>query len=178
MNKIKHYFPFISHIIVGSAFFLIILLMLLYLVPWYTVHDTFKVGKEVYYPGENVNLLVDRNALINLRGHTVVELIRVDDDIYHKIAEFSFWSDLEKGKKIVELNYKLPQHCNLVVSDPKCVNYVQNTYKWVGHIIYSPFGLVDRYIHFESETFQIKLKDEVCFVIEGTNNDRKISKYL
>jgi len=149
----------LSNIILIVTFLLLISSILIYTVPWYSIDGPLRVNSKCYYPGQDVKMLVERNALINLRGHTVKELIRIGHDgVYHKVTESSFWSDLERGERTIELSYLLPGQCRSQQQPPDCINYEENTYKWVGHVMYRPFGLVERYVHFESENFQIRLE--------------------
>jgi hypothetical protein len=155
MTKLR---DFVLYSIVAVALFGTIGLSICSLVPWYSIHSPVVVHEEIYSPGDNVGMCFDRNALINLSGSMVRELVRVDHDgAYHEAAKTAWKVTLEKGKKMIKVGYRLPLSCK-DNGNNACVEYEENTYRWVGHTSYS-VCLIKRTVYWESEPFQIRLVD-------------------
>lgn len=148
---------FLLYSIVTVGILLTLALTVCSVVPWYSISNPVKVDKQVYYPGDRVGMCFDRNALINLSGAMVRELVRVDHDgAYHETAKTAWNVNLEAGKKKIKVYYELPPQCRLGVNNA-CVVYEENTYRWVGHTSYKIF-LIQRTVHWKSEPFQIRLR--------------------
>jgi hypothetical protein len=115
------------------------------------------LGKETpFAPGDKVPVKVHRRALINLRGHLWRELVRIEHEegqvVEYLIARMSTEIDIEKGHKTLVIYFSLPKLDQAPHLKP-------NTYIFRGSIAYRPFGFWEKVWHFETEVFEIQLKD-------------------
>ena len=140
----------------------------LYIFPWYSYgnNGVFKTTKEEYFPGEDVRIVIERNSYIDVAAVATRELVRVDKvtGIYHEVCKVTFGVSIDKGRKTVESQYKLPFECRdkCAWNDKMyCVSYDYNTYVWSGSLVYRPFGLVERTLRWTTTPFKI-LPDETC----------------
>ena len=119
------------------------------LIPWYTQENPYKVEKKTYVPGDTMQIEISRQALINLTGRVVRELVRLHDDVEEEVYKVSYDIEMDRGKKSIEVFYKIP-----TLKD--CPQLGSNTFIWRGSIVYKPFGLPERSVHFVTEEFHIK----------------------
>lgn len=123
-------------------------------IPWYTIKSPVDITHKTYFPGDSVELTMDRISLLNLGGRGTRELIRIDDLEEYEILTVSSDTDIERGMKRKILYFKLP-------TVQECPQLKHNSYVWQGHVKYKPFGVFTRTEHFVSEVFHIEIGDEL-----------------
>ena len=141
-----------------AATILIILMFLMlgwsisiYTITWYGLRIPIPVTQKTYYPGDEVELHLDRYALINLEGQITRSLFRIDGvEEYEVLKVATYKNTIARGIKSITTYYKLP---TLEI----CPHLKGNSYIWRGTLSYKPFGIFQRELHFETEKFNIKI---------------------
>jgi len=141
----------------------VVVLSAFQLIPWYSQEQPIHVEDKVYYPGDNVDLIINRTALIDLEGRVTRELIcRQKNGIEYEVVKASHFIALERGKKTIIVPYLLP--------DSPGVCYKNNSYVWTGVITYRPLGLIERTWKWETEPFQVRLKGDTSEAVRAPSS--------
>jgi hypothetical protein len=147
MNKL-------AGVLLGLTGLLFIWMVIIFSVPWYSMKLPLPVTQKIYYPGDKVELHIDRSSLINLEGRVTRALFRIDKIEEIEILKVAtYYNTLAKGIKSITLYYPLP-------TKEECPHLRGNSYIWRGTLSYKPFGMFTRELHWESEQFHIEVASE------------------
>lgn len=120
-------------------------------VPWYRFVSPTTVSTATYYsPGDVTQVLFERTSMINMQARMVRELIRLDTQgNEYEVSSVSSWLNVDVGHKNIISNWYIP-------TTTVCPTMKPNTYRWRGSVTYRPFGLLEKSVPFETNTFQVR----------------------
>ena len=147
----------VGYITLSLTFIIILVVIGAFAVPWYKTDTPHVTDQSHYHPGEEVGVVINRRALVDLKGTLVRELVRNHEGVDYEILKATTQIILGKGKKTIVVYYPLPPCCGEAQATP-CVTYEENTYYWSGSITYKILGVFERTHYFKTKPFQIMLK--------------------
>ena len=131
----------------------------IYTITWYDLRIPIPVTQKTYHPGDEVELHLDRYALINLEGQVTRSLFRIDGaEEYEVLKVATYKNTIARGIKSITTYYKLP---TLDI----CPHLKGNSYIWRGTLSYRPFGIFKRELHWESEEFHLEIPEPPIVLI-------------